>query len=119
LPTVGKECHCQQRLLPYAEGGYGYPNEGQSFVNVTNGKLIRLMVDDEPSAPKPWKSTTNECDAACATTAMPGCVCFLYGEEIEIGYAEPLVRPVVPLTPLLPSPKQPAGRKPASHTARL
>jgi alpha,alpha-trehalose phosphorylase len=34
--------------LPYAERGYGYPEEGQSLVDVTNGKLIRLLVDDEP-----------------------------------------------------------------------
>ena len=34
--------------LPYAEAGYGYPEAGQTVVNVTNGKLIRLLVDDEP-----------------------------------------------------------------------
>lgn len=34
--------------LPYAERGYGYPDEGQSLINVTNGKLLRLLVDDEP-----------------------------------------------------------------------
>jgi alpha,alpha-trehalose phosphorylase len=34
--------------LPYAEGGYGYPEEGQSMINVTNGKPMRLLVDDEP-----------------------------------------------------------------------
>src|SRR5215210_4716126 len=34
--------------LPYAEGGYGYPEEGQSLIDVTNGKLLRLLVDDEP-----------------------------------------------------------------------
>jgi alpha,alpha-trehalose phosphorylase len=34
--------------LPYAEGGYGYPESGQTLINVTNGKLIRLLVDDEP-----------------------------------------------------------------------
>lgn len=34
--------------LPYAEGGYGYPESGQTIVNVTNGQLIRLLVDDEP-----------------------------------------------------------------------
>ena len=34
--------------LPYAEDGYGYPEEGQSLIDVTNGKLIRLLVDDEP-----------------------------------------------------------------------
>ncbi len=36
------------RPLPYAESGYGYPEAGQSVVDVTNGKLIRLLVDDEP-----------------------------------------------------------------------
>ena len=38
----------EQRPLPYPEGGYGYPEQGQTVVNVTDGKLIRLMVDDEP-----------------------------------------------------------------------
>jgi alpha,alpha-trehalose phosphorylase len=38
----------EQRPLPYAEGGYGYPEQGQTVVNVTDGKLIRLFVDDEP-----------------------------------------------------------------------
>jgi alpha,alpha-trehalose phosphorylase len=36
------------RPLPYAEAGYGYPESGQSVINVTNGKLMRLLVDDEP-----------------------------------------------------------------------
>ncbi len=36
------------RPLPYAETGYGYPESGQAVINVTNGKLIRLLVDDEP-----------------------------------------------------------------------
>jgi alpha,alpha-trehalose phosphorylase len=34
--------------LPYAEAGYGYPESGQTVVNATNGKLIRLLVEDEP-----------------------------------------------------------------------
>jgi alpha,alpha-trehalose phosphorylase len=34
--------------LPYAESGYGDPEAGQSLINVTNGKIIRLLVDDEP-----------------------------------------------------------------------
>ena len=38
----------EHRPLPYAEGGFGYPESGQAVVNVTNGKLLRLMVDDEP-----------------------------------------------------------------------
>ncbi|MEU4422105.1 glycosyl hydrolase family 65 protein [Actinoplanes sp. NPDC024001] len=37
----------EQRPLPYPEGGYGYPEQGQTIVNVTDGKLIRLTVDDE------------------------------------------------------------------------
>ena len=36
------------RPLPYAEAGYGFPEAGQVLINVTNGKLIRLLVDDEP-----------------------------------------------------------------------
>ncbi len=38
----------EARPLPYAEAGYGYPEDGQTVVNVTNGKLIRLLVEDEP-----------------------------------------------------------------------
>ena len=38
----------ERRPLPYAEGGYGYPESGQTIINVTNGKIIRLLVDDEP-----------------------------------------------------------------------
>ena len=36
------------RPLPYAEAGYGFPESGQTVINVTNGKLIRLYVNDEP-----------------------------------------------------------------------
>ncbi|MGH3869758.1 MAG: glycoside hydrolase family 65 protein [Pseudonocardiaceae bacterium] len=36
------------RPLPYAEAGYGYPESGQTLINVANGKLIRLLVNDEP-----------------------------------------------------------------------
>ncbi len=36
------------RPLPYAEAGYGNPESGQTVINVTDGKLIRLLVDDEP-----------------------------------------------------------------------
>ena len=38
----------ETRPLPHAEAGYGYPEDGQTIVNVTNGKIIRLLVDDEP-----------------------------------------------------------------------
>ncbi len=38
----------ERRPLPYAEAGYGFPEAGQTVINVTNGKIIRLLVDDEP-----------------------------------------------------------------------
>ena len=38
----------ETRPLPYAEAGFGYPEDGQTVVNVTNGKLIRLLAEDEP-----------------------------------------------------------------------
>ena len=38
----------ESRPLPYAEAGYGDPEDGQTVVNVTNGKIIRLTVEDEP-----------------------------------------------------------------------
>ena len=37
----------ETRPLPYAEAGYGDPEDGQTVVNVTNGKIIRLLVEDE------------------------------------------------------------------------
>jgi alpha,alpha-trehalose phosphorylase len=36
------------RSLPSEEAVYGYPESGQTVINVTNGKLIRLLVNDEP-----------------------------------------------------------------------
>jgi alpha,alpha-trehalose phosphorylase len=36
------------RPLPYAEAGYGFPEAGQTVLNVTNGKILRLLVEDEP-----------------------------------------------------------------------
>ncbi|MBW9110713.1 glycoside hydrolase family 65 protein [Microbacterium ureisolvens] len=34
--------------MPYAEDGYGYPERGETMVNAPDGKVIRLLVDDEP-----------------------------------------------------------------------
>jgi alpha,alpha-trehalose phosphorylase len=48
LPGTYLNSFYETRPLPYAEAGYGYPESGQTVVNVTNGKLIRLLVDDEP-----------------------------------------------------------------------
>ncbi len=38
----------ESRPLPYAEAEYGYPEAGETVINVTNGKVIRLLVDDAP-----------------------------------------------------------------------
>jgi alpha,alpha-trehalose phosphorylase len=38
----------ETRPLPYAEAAYGLPESGQEVINVIDGKLIRLLVDDEP-----------------------------------------------------------------------
>jgi alpha,alpha-trehalose phosphorylase len=38
----------EERPLPHAEAAYGYPESGQTVVNVTDGKLIRLIVEDSP-----------------------------------------------------------------------
>jgi alpha,alpha-trehalose phosphorylase len=35
------------RPLPYAESAYGNPEAGETVLNVTDGKLFRLLVDDE------------------------------------------------------------------------
>jgi alpha,alpha-trehalose phosphorylase len=48
LPGTYLNGFYEARTLPYAEAGYGYPEAGQTVVNVTNGKIIRLLVDDEP-----------------------------------------------------------------------
>ncbi len=48
MPGTYLNSFYEQRPLPYAEAGYGYPESGQTLVDVTNGKLIRLLVDDSP-----------------------------------------------------------------------
>jgi alpha,alpha-trehalose phosphorylase len=48
LPGTYLNSFYELRPLPYPEGGFGYPESGQTIVNVTNGKIIRLLVDDEP-----------------------------------------------------------------------
>ncbi len=48
IPGTYLNSFYEVRPLPYAERGYGYPESGQTVVNVTNGKLIRLLVDDAP-----------------------------------------------------------------------
>lgn len=81
------------RPLPYAEAGYGYPEDGQTVVNVTNGKIIRLLVEDEPFDVRYGELRSHE---------RPD---------------EPLVRPILP-PPKLERPSQPRGRAPARRRPR-
>jgi len=48
LPGTYLNSLYEYRPLPYAEAGYGFPEIGQTAINVTNGKIIRLLVNDEP-----------------------------------------------------------------------
>ncbi|KAA8965302.1 glycoside hydrolase family 65 protein [Mycobacterium sp.] len=48
LPGTYLNSFYEVRPLPYAEAGFGYPEAGQTVVNVTNGKIVRLLVGDEP-----------------------------------------------------------------------
>jgi alpha,alpha-trehalose phosphorylase len=48
LPGTYLNSFYETRPLPYAEAGYSYPEDGQSLIDVTNGKILRLLVDDEP-----------------------------------------------------------------------
>ena len=74
----------EQRPLPYAEAGYGYPEAGQTVINVTNGKIIRLLVEDEPldirygelsaaaarGSPSPPGSSSLATSSDCTTTGV-------------------------------------------------
>jgi alpha,alpha-trehalose phosphorylase len=48
VPGTYLNAFFEVRPLPHAETAYGLPDAGQTVVNVTNGKVIRLLVDDEP-----------------------------------------------------------------------
>ena len=48
LPGTYLNSVYEVRPLPYAEAAYGLPEDSQTVINVTNGKIIRLLVDDEP-----------------------------------------------------------------------
>ncbi len=48
LPGTYLNAFWEARPLPYAEAGYGYPEAGETVVNMTNGKIFRLLLDDSP-----------------------------------------------------------------------
>jgi alpha,alpha-trehalose phosphorylase len=48
LPGTYLNALHELRPLDYGEAVYGDPNSSQTVINVPNGKVIRLLVDDEP-----------------------------------------------------------------------
>jgi trehalose/maltose hydrolase-like predicted phosphorylase len=60
LPGTYLNSFFEIRPLPYAEAGYGYPEAGQTIVDVTNGKIIRLFVEDEPFDVRYGKLSSHE-----------------------------------------------------------
>ncbi|AOW91758.1 glycosyl hydrolase [Rhodococcus sp. WMMA185] len=60
LPGTYLNGYYEQRPLPYAEAGYGYPEDGQTVVNVTDGSIIRLLVADEPLDMRYGSATAHE-----------------------------------------------------------
>jgi alpha,alpha-trehalose phosphorylase len=48
LPGTYLNSFFESHRLNYPETGYAFPESGQSIINATNGKIIRLLVDDEP-----------------------------------------------------------------------
>ena len=48
IPGTYLNSFYETRPLPYAEAAYGLAETGQTVLNVTNGKIIRLLLDDEP-----------------------------------------------------------------------
>ena len=66
LPGTYLNSFYEIRPLPYAEAGYGYPEAGQTVVDVTNGKIIRLLVEDEPFDVRYGKLVSHERFSTCA-----------------------------------------------------
>jgi Glycosyl hydrolase family 65, N-terminal domain len=60
LPGTYPNSVYELRPLPHAEAGYDYPESGQILINVTNGKLIRLLstTSRSTSATEPATSTS-------------------------------------------------------------
>jgi alpha,alpha-trehalose phosphorylase len=48
LPGTYLNGFYEERPLTHAETAYGYPEASETVVNVTDGKIIRLLVADEP-----------------------------------------------------------------------
>ena len=88
-PEEGRDAHSHGTFLngfhetweiKHAEEAYGFATTGQTIVNVPDGKLMKLYVDDEPLLLGPQISTSTSgrstfarasCDAICCGVRRP------------------------------------------------
>jgi alpha,alpha-trehalose phosphorylase len=92
LPGTYLNSLFEERPLPYAEAGYGFPQVGQTVINVTNGKVIRLLVNDEPFDIRygTLHSHTRTLDLRAGTLTRSVCWTSPAGDTIEV-HSERLV----------------------------
>jgi trehalose/maltose hydrolase-like predicted phosphorylase len=86
LPGTYLNSFYEIRPLPYAEAGYGYPEGGQTVVDVTNGKIIRLLVGDEPFDVRYGKLIDHEriLDLRAGTMTRRAHWCSPTGKQIKV-----------------------------------
>ncbi|OBG20137.1 glycoside hydrolase family 65 protein [Mycobacterium sp. 852002-51057_SCH5723018] len=86
LPGTYLNSFYEIRPLPYAEAGYGYPEAGQTIVDVTNGKIIRLLVEDEPFDVRYGKLISHErvLDLHAGTLTRRAHWCSPAGKQIKV-----------------------------------
>jgi alpha,alpha-trehalose phosphorylase len=86
LPGTYLNSFCETRPLPYAEAGYSYPEDGQSIVDVTNGKILRLLVDDEPFDVRYGELKAHErvLDLRAGTLTRHACWKSPAGKEVDV-----------------------------------
>jgi alpha,alpha-trehalose phosphorylase len=71
LPGTYLDSVYEGRPLPYAEARYGFPESGQTAIDVTSGKIIRMLVDDQPFD---VRYGTLQQHAASSSMAIADCV---------------------------------------------
>src|SRR5579859_1422229 len=76
----------ERHPLPYAEMQYGSPESGQTVINVTNGKIIRLLVGDEPFDIRYGKVISHERELDMRAGVLRRNVCWTSpaGEKVKI-----------------------------------
>jgi alpha,alpha-trehalose phosphorylase len=86
LPGTYLNSFYETRPLPYAEAGFGYPEGGQSIIDVTNGKIMRLLVDDEPFDVRYGELLTHErtLDLRAGTLTRSAQWCSPAGKQVKI-----------------------------------